>query len=58
MKLSIILSVFERHYVVSLGSEVQHNEQHDPDRVELHSAPEYASVGFRPNDEEDDDDNG
>ena len=62
MKLSVILSVFERHYVVSLGGEVQHEAQHgpieepdDPDRVELQTASTRATVGFRPNDKEDDD---
>lgn len=62
MKLSVILSVFERHFIVSLGSEMQHGirqeEEYVPDRVELQSAVERARVGFQPNGEGEDDDEG
>lgn len=57
MKLSLILSVFDRHYIVSLGSEVQHPETEEVEHHDLTVYHERSSIGFQPNDGEWEDDN-
>jgi len=55
MKISLVISVFDRHFVFSIGGEVQQEAYAQRDGVELHSQTEIRRTGFQPNPEWEDD---
>lgn len=55
MKVSLVISVFDRHFVFSIGGEVQQESYREMEGVELHSQTEIRRTGFQPNPEWEDD---
>lgn len=51
MRISLIVSLFERSWVLSLGTEYSKDETLIHDGVELQSNTEVRQAGFRPNEE-------
>ena len=56
MRISLIVSLFERSWVLSLGTEYSKDEMLVHDGVELQSQTEVRQVGFQRNEEGEDED--
>ena len=56
MRFSIMFSIFERTFILSLGGEIQRNEPEELEHHDLTAHHELSTMGFQPNEEWEDDD--